>query len=618
MDLVQTDYKLITEHLLRNYTRKELEDQGFLDRQFDKELRTQLARKDMGFFCRFYLHEHFSKPPAKVHWTLFAEVKKLIETPGRQHMVLVLPRGWAKTTIATLAVPLWCVMFNLKKHIGIVSDSQDQAKDQLQTLKSELEHNERLREDFGNLVGKNIWQMMDIETASHIRIRAFGTGQKIRGRKHGKDRFDLLLLDDLENLKAVNSQAAREALHRFVYGSVMKAGWTDTTIIAMGNFLHWDCLLMNMVKNPMFKSIVFKAMVSWPDNMDMWDHWRDLITNLDDPQKNETAKAYFEAHKEEMLQGAESSWPDAFSVYDLMMMRVSDGEASFAMELQNEPIDPTRRFFKSWGIYRRARKLEDTWLVPAANQPAVRLKDCAIFAFTDPSLGKTARADYSAIIILAKAPTRQQFVLEADIKRRPLDQLIKDQIKYAKKYKITRWGIESNAFQALFTTDSARASMQSGVYMPIAPVNQIANKTARIQTLQPDLENRYILLPENGAKLLKQQLERWKPSSTGNDDGPDALEGARNLAREWEPLDVVEIVQGDIHQFNKHEHDRGTEQYDPWDEADKLADERIREYRLAQRDAIMNELEGEEREAALAKLPVLEEKPEVFVPKMVY
>jgi len=580
-------------------------------------MRLDLARKDIGFFCRFYLHEHFNKHPADVHWSVFAEVKKLVETPGRQHMVLVLPRGWAKTTIATLGVPMWCIAFNLKKHIGVISDSQAQAKDQLQTLRGELEHNERIREDFGDLVGKNVWQTMDIETSSGIRIRAFGTGQKIRGRKHGQYRFDLLLLDDLENLKGVNSQLAREELHKFVYGSVMKAGWTDTTVIAMGNFLHYDCLLMNMTKNPMFKSIVYRAMVTWPDNMDLWDEWRSIVTNADNPNKTEDARKFYEDREEEMLQGSESSWPSAFPVYDLMLMRVSDGEASFAMELQNEPVDPSRRFFKSWGTYRRMLRGEEVWLDPGGGKTPVRLKDCGIFAMTDPSMGKSARADYSAIIILAKAPTKQQFVMEADIKRRPLDKLIKDQIRYGEEYNIIRWGIESNAFQALFTTDSAKDSMEAGAYLPILAVNQVTDKTARIQSLQPDLENRYILLPDRGCKKLKEQLTRWRPGQKGDDDGPDALEGVRNLAREWEPLGAVEIVQGDVHQFGERSEPRRTKA-DPWDEADRLADERIKEYILAQRDAIMNELEGEDRERALKEVPIPEEKPPVFVPKMFY
>ena len=579
-------------------------------------MRLDLASKDMGFFCRFYLHEHFNRRPAKVHWDAFDKIERLMATPGRQHMVLVLPRGWAKTTIATLGLPLWCAYFQLRRHIPVISDSFDQAKDQLKTMRAEIEHNERLREDFGDLKGP-YWQTAEIETSNGVLIRALGTGMKIRGRKYGKHRPDLIILDDLENLKGVNSPGAREDLHRFVYGSVMKAGWTDTKVIAMGNFLHYDCLLINMTKNPMFRSIVYRAMVSWPDNMDLWDEWRSIVTNADNPDKVEDARKFYEEREVEMLQGAESSWPSAFPVYDLMLMRVSDGEASFAMELQNEPVDPSRRFFKSWGTYKRVLQGEEVWLDPGGARSPVRLKDCGIFAMTDPSLGKSARADYSAIIILAKAPTKQQFVLEADIKRRPLDKLIKEQIRYGEEYNVIRWGIESNAFQALFTTDSARASMEADVHLPIMPVNQVANKTARIQSLQPDLENRYILLPDRGVKKLKEQLTRWTPDSKGNDDGPDALEGVRNLAREWEPLGAVEIVQGDTHQFGERPDPRRG-RADPWGEADKLADERIKEYIMAQRDAIMNELEGEERERALKEVPIPEEKPPVFVPEMFY
>ncbi|MFQ8732058.1 MAG: hypothetical protein ACLSAC_17470 [Enterocloster bolteae] len=41
-----------------------------------------------------------------------------------------------------------------------------------------------------------------------------------------------------------------------------------------------------------------------------------------------------------MLKGTEVLWEEKLSYYDLMKMRIDEGEASFNSEEQNEPINP--------------------------------------------------------------------------------------------------------------------------------------------------------------------------------------------------------------------------------------------------------------------------------------
>ena len=50
----------------------------------------------------------------------------------------------------------------------------------------------------------------------------------------------------------------------------------------------------------------------------------------------------------------------------------------------------------------------------------------------------------------------------------------------------------------------------------------------RIETLQPDVKNGYILFRKDQTLLLRQ-LSQFPLGA--HDDGPDALEGARTLAR---------------------------------------------------------------------------------------
>jgi predicted phage terminase large subunit-like protein len=604
MELTRHDLNLIREALLRNFTIAKLEASGWLDQIPTQKLWKELAEIDIQFFNSFYLPHHFDRTPSPMHLETYSTIQNALLTQGRVNEVVVWPRGHGKTTTVTNSTPLWCALYKKRRFIVIISDSHSQAKQQLTTVKDELENNPRILEDFGPMKGEK-WQEDDITLVNRVKILALGSGMKIRGRKHFHTRPDLFVCDDLENLESLKSDLQRESTREWFFRSVTKAGWNDTKIFAVGNFLHFDCLLMHLTENPLFNHKIYKAVTSWAEREDLWDQWEAILTNLDDPRKQHTARAFFLVHKEEMLKGAETIWPEAFPYYDLMVTKVTDGSNTFATELQNDPIDPARQMFKNWGTYRMEYRPGSTlveagvWLVPSSGSAAVPLASCVIFGATDPAMAKTAHSDFAAIIILAKAPTRQMFVLEADIVRRPPDLMIAAQNAFAQQYPIVRWRIESNAFQALYATESARSSMEAGVYLPVEAYSQLKNKPLRINSLQPDLENGYILLRETGQDELKKQLREWPMGA--HDDGPDALETARTLAREYEPMGGDELIQADTHQFTpsavkRHRVAVGEDEYAKWD---KLADEKLRE---------MAEERGEE----------LPEYEEVFVPVMYY
>jgi len=604
LNLATKDLLLIRAALMRNFTVEQLERTGLINEPIDSHIvRLALAAVDFEFFKQFYLGHHFYLPSAEMHHEITKEIEYIIRTKGKIYSAVVWPRGFAKTTTVTLALPLWCALLRKRRYILIISDSHDQAKQQLANLQDEIENNERIHEDFGDMKGR-VWQRSEIELANHVRIEALGSGMKIRGRKYLQFRPDLFVLDDIENLKSVQSKTQRGATYAWLTQSVIRAGWDDTKIFIAGNFLHFDCMLKRVVANPMFRSRVFKAVVSWATNQGLWDEWEALLTNLGDKNKSETARAFFNLHKDEMLEGAKSAWPEAYSYYDLMVIKVSEGDTSFSTELQNDPRDPSRCIFNRWHTYRKEYRpnkdgAPELWLVPTGNGVATRLIDCMKFAFTDPSLGKTASADYSAIMIIAKAPNNQMYLLESDIKRRSPTQLMLDQDAWARRYTFSRWGIESNQFQAFFASQSARDSMAKGTNIPYMQIPQYGDKSLRISTLEPDLTNGYLLLLEGGQTLLKQQLSEFPVGA--HDDGPDALEGCRTIAQKWAPIASSEILQSEAYNFGRQEAFYGHRRInmpDPY----------------AEHDARAREVENERR--AALKLEPLPEP--VFVPQMFY
>jgi predicted phage terminase large subunit-like protein len=553
MNLTTTDLELIAEHLLRTFSPAELAaNPALLQQPIDSAFRRALAEADFVFFCKFYLAKHFKRELSPLHRSLAAELLGLLAQPGRVNSVVMMPRGFGKTTICTLAYPLWCICFSKRQYLVIISDSSDQAEAQLATLKAELESNERIREDFGVGPGPT-WAADQLLTNNGIKVDALGAGKKIRGRKYRQFRPDLMIFDDIENLEEVMSETMREKRKKWFRQDAMRAGWDDTKVIVIGNMLHHACLLAELAANPLFRVHKHQALLSWAGASALWDEWESAVTNKADEHRFDTGLAFYQAHREAMDEGAISAWPEAFSYYDLMLMRASEGHPAFATEMMNDPLDPSRTLFHKFVFFRQELRqgapTPELWLVPLNDRPAVALSSCLLFGGTDPSLGKTNSSDYTAITVLAKAPNGYMFVLRSEIERRTPDSAMKRQVELGAEFAFTKFGIENNQFQALFESKSGEASVEAGVYLPIEGVTSVANKDFRLQSLEPDVSNGYIMFAEHGQELLLQQLREYPLGE--HDDGPDSLEITRTIATRYHPIAAPPpVLQAEQHTFS--------------------------------------------------------------------
>ncbi|MDR1629890.1 MAG: phage terminase large subunit, partial [Oscillospiraceae bacterium] len=493
-------------------------------------IRRKLASMDMEFFGRAYFPHYFSRPSPDFHRELDdiwnngvlkglvprtpADVKKISRLPGCRRAVAA-PRGHAKSTTLTFKGTMHAVCYGYKHYPIIISDSSDQAEGFLDNIRVEFEENEAIREDFGNLVG-NVWRSNVLITRTNIKIEAIGSGKKIRGRKHRNWRPDLIILDDVENDENVRTPEQRKKLENWFLKAVSKAGDDYTDIIYIGTLLHYDSLLAKTLANPAYIAVKYKAVITFSKADDLWQQWEHIFTELANPNRATDAKSFFESNRAAMLEGTAVLWEEKLSYYDLMVMRVSEGEASFNSEEQNEPINPDDCIFN------------EEWF-DEYNEAEIDFKsrDYDFFGFVDPSLGKTKKSDYSAILTMAKHKVSgYMYVVDADIERRHPDVIIGDILEkerwlrksFGRGYK--KFGAETNQFQWFLKEELAKASARVGLYLPIEEVQQYSDKIMRILTLQPDIKNKYIKFNKKHKRLLEQL--RYFPMGA-HDDGPDAL-----------------------------------------------------------------------------------------------
>lgn len=532
---------LISQYLARDNNPKRRD----LIEQFEKGslltgktgLRKKLAAIDLEFFGKAYFPHYFSRRGPEFHRELDAQwmegvlkgkipdipdtVKEIAGLSGCRFATAA-PRGHAKSTNVTFKDVIHAVLYEYKHYPIIISDASDQAESFLENIRIEFEENEALREDFGNLVGR-VWRNNVLLTSTDIKVEAIGSGKKIRGRKHRNWRPDLLVLDDIENDENVLTPQQRKKLESWFFKAVSKAGDEYTDIFVIGTILHYDSLLAKLLKNPGYKTKLYKAVISWSTRNDLWDEWEQIFTDLDNDNRADDAKVFFENNRSEMLEGTQVLWEDKLSYYDLMVMRVTEGEASFNSEEQNEPINPEDCV------------INDEWLDFYNPMEIYFREEFDFFGFVDPSLGKKKTSDYSAILTLAKhRKTGYLYEVDADIERRHPDRIITDILEKERWLKSTfgkgyiAFGCETNQFQWYLKEQLAKESAAAKLYLPIVEVNQHGDKFGRIQSLQPDIKNKYIKFHPRH-KLLLEQLTQFPMAA--HDDGPDALEGCRTLAK---------------------------------------------------------------------------------------
>lgn len=510
-------------------------------------LRKKLGAIDLEFFGRAYFGHYFSRPAPPFHrelddiWqagvlkgrcpTTAKAIKTISRLPGA-HRVVAAPRGHAKSTTLTFKGTMHAVLYQYKHYPIIISDSSEQAEGFLDNIRVEFEENEAILEDFGNLAGK-VWRSNVLLTKTNIKIEAIGSGKKIRGRKHRNWRPDLLVLDDVENDENVRTPEQRSKLESWFKKAVSQAGDDYTDIIYIGTLLHYDSLLAKTLNNATYRAIKYQAVLSFSAAVDLWQEWESIYTDLSNDNREREALAYFAEHREEMLEGTEVLWEEKLSYYDLMVKRLSDGMSAFNSEYQNEPINPDDCIFlPEWFDF--------------YNEAEMDWKDRAFqfFGFVDPSLGKSKKSDFSAIITIAKhKATGYMYVLDSDIERRHPDKIITDVLdkermlrrEYGRGYK--KLGAETNQFQWFLKEELAKASARAGLYLPIEEVSQSTDKVMRIQTLQPDIKNKYIKFNARHKRLL-EQLEHFPMAA--HDDGADALEGCRTIAKKSKRFRILD------------------------------------------------------------------------------
>ncbi len=468
---------------------------------------------------RFYLPEHFSRPPSAMHRWMAEQFAAMSACRGMKLNVLG-PRGGAKSTIATLAYALRSALEGHERYIWLVSDTRHQACAHLENIKTELLTNPRLAADYPYSAGRGpVWRSGTIVLRNGVMVQALGTGQRIRGRRHGAHRPTLIICDDLQNDSHIVSAWQRQQSRHWFHGALMKAGTARTNVVNLATALHRDALAMELHRTPGWVSRVFRAVIRWPLRMDLWQQWQTIYCDRANPRRQHAARRFYEDNKALMDAGAVLLWPEEEDLYTLMCMRAESGPTAFEREKQNSPINPEQCEWPE--EYFDGPIWFDSW------PDSLAVKTMAL----DPSKGAQSRqGDYAAMVMLG-VDRQGMLYVEAVLARRPTPQIVADAVELFKRFRPHVFGVEANQFQELLAGQLESEFRRQGVLAAKAwPIDNHVNKQVRIRRIGPYLAARRILFRRNspGTSLLVEQLRQFPLAD--HDDGPDALEMAIRLA----------------------------------------------------------------------------------------
>ena len=464
----------------------------------------------------------------KFHNELCSKLDELNTEKPTKNIAWGAPRGSGKSAYLSNIEPIHAVTYRTRKYILIISETVSMSQNFVEFISQNLKSNQKLRGDFGEILSPNSMKNEQDNkegfiTHTEIKVQASSIGGQLRGSRFRNARPDLIICDDLESAKNTNTQDLRDKnLHWYNSVIVPLGDITKTAIIYMGTLVNGQGLLPNVLNRADYDSKIYSAIISEPINQDYWDKVEEMLRDIENPNRLEDARSFYENNKEVMDEGVEVLWANRFSYFDLICKKVEIGSRAFASEYLNLPSDDDSCIFKESYLYHYTdNDLFDRYgkRIPLD-----------IVGFYDIAMGKSSRSDYNSITILGRdRRTGAIYVLEAWNKKCTPSEAIQMCLNFIEKYRPRIFGVETiNAQYEIFRQIQSLAIQRGYYWTRIKPVNPTTKKEIRIEMLEPLFEAG-VIRTRKDQRLLHEMLLQYP--NHAHDDAIDCLASAIDLIR---------------------------------------------------------------------------------------
>lgn len=335
-------------------------------------------------FCETYFAEVFYFPWSPDHRRVIEKIERAVLSGGL--FAMAMPRGSGKTVLCQTAV-LWSALIGATPFVTLIAASAERSRDLLENIKTWLETNELLYEDWPEVVHP-IWQLERITNrqkgqkyqgeptriewasdkivlptirgskASGVVVSSSGMkGSDIRGQNHARPdgqvvRPQLVMVDDPQTTESAWSPSQSQRREAILAGDVLGmagpgkkiAGLMACTVIRPGDMAD---NILDRQKHPEWQGERTKLVYTFPTNEKLWAKYAEIrADSLRNDGDGSEATEFYRESREAMDAGAVIAWPERHNVDELsaiqhaMNLRLRD-EAAFFAEYQNEPVVET-------------------------------------------------------------------------------------------------------------------------------------------------------------------------------------------------------------------------------------------------------------------------------------
>ena len=465
----------------------------------EKKQRVKKAEEDFGFFCRTYLSDYFYTDAAEYQKLLYevADTQSLTVTTAEKlktfvnekyHKLLkpteklagamfIEPREHGKTVRWSFAYVLWRILTNRSRYVLLIGASGDSSRENLSNIKTELEENELLISDFGDMKG-DVWREDRIELLSKSCIQAKGAGSSMRGTLFRQHRPDLIVLDDVMKDEAIESFTQRNKIYRWLKRVVFNLG-KNSFLIWVNTIFHNDDPISRLCRelehNDLDRWIAVRLSCFRPDGTPIWsDYW--------------TAE-------------------------DLAEKKKTLGFAAFSTEYMNEPLSDEERI------------IHPEWIEAHRYDTLPPQSELRYFCGVDPATGKHDRTAICPVALHKNSGTI--YVLPPFAKTCSETETVKQLIFSQRRYKFTLIGWEDVVFSGIYANYVQKLAAEEGCYLPIKKLTVgTRSKETRVRSISMLIENGIIRFPCKGAENIITELTEFPMGAF--DDLCDALVHAVN------------------------------------------------------------------------------------------
>lgn len=462
---------------------------------------------------------------ADFHKDLTAMLDEVTKGTASNNIAWACPRQHAKTAWLSNIYLVHQVVYRLRKYIVLFSETTDVAGDFITWGRYQLKLNDKLREDFGEILHvqpsrNELDNKTEFITSSGTKVEGKGLGTQTRGLRYGASRPDLFILDDLESEDSTNTAELIEKSKSWFREEMLPALSKDGTVIYLGTILCYGSLLHYVIDERRdFDSSKFAAVESFSNRNDLWEEWRQIYRS-DVKEATKVARQFYEDRETEMLEGVSILWDGHWNYYDLIILREENGIKAFNQEYQNNPTDEERQIFKPEHI---------TWF----DDEDLSLVDTLNYGAIDIAMGKE-KGDFSDLVTGAvNVDTGTIYVFENFMERCHPDVLIDEVVEHTFRHQYEGLAVEAQMAQEFIADKMKERLAEKGypAHTRLKYIKQRTRKTLRIEALLPDIQNGKIRFHERFRNSPAMAQFEMYPMHK-HDDFPDAVSMLASVAQE--------------------------------------------------------------------------------------